>query len=126
MEPVHLFGLLSLQRNWLSARQSIVSQNIANANTPGYKTKDILDFDKILNHSGVQMAATHPSHQLLAATAGQMVSSKESDSWEVAHSGNDVSLEAEMIKEGDVRSSFSLDTNILKTFHSMWLASLKG
>jgi flagellar basal-body rod protein FlgB len=127
MEPVHLFGLLSLQRGWLSARQSVVSQNIANANTPGYKTQDISDFAKVLDRSAsLQLATTDPSHQSLASRAGDVVSARKGEPWEVSHSGNDVSLEAELIKAGDVRNSFTMDTNILKTFHSMWLSGLKG
>ncbi|KAF2990640.1 flagellar basal body rod protein FlgB [Methylocystis sp. MJC1] len=126
MEPVHLFGLLSLQRGWLSARQSIVSQNIAHANTPGYKTQDLSDFAKVLDKSaGLRMATTSTSHQSITPS-GESVSARGGEAWEVSHSGNDVSLEAELIKAGDVRNNFSMDTNVLKTFHGMWLSSLKG
>lgn len=126
MEPVHLFNLLSLQRGWLSARQSIVSQNIANANTPAYKTQDIGDFTKALDRSSLQMSATSPLHQLSNTRGADAVSPKEADAWEVSHSGNSVSLEAEMIKSGDIKGAFTMDTNIMKTFHAMWLMSLKG
>lgn len=126
MEPVHLFGLLNLQRGWLSARQSIVSQNIAHANTPGYKAQDLSDFAKVLDKSaGLQMATTSASHQSITPS-GESVSAKDGEAWEVSHSGNDVSLEAELIKAGDVRNNFSMDTNVLKTFHAMWLSSLRG
>jgi len=126
MEPVHLFGLLSLQRNWLSARQAVVSQNIANANTPGYKTQDITDFSRVLDKSNLTMASTSSLHLASAPRSGEFTSAKEGKAWEVAHSGNSVSLEAEMIKAGDIRSAFTMDTNMLKMFHSMWMASLKG
>ncbi len=127
MEPVHLFNLLSLQRGWLSARQSVVSQNVAHANTPGYKTQEISDFAKVLDRSAsLQMETTSPSHQTSTPRTGEVVSAKDGDAWEVTHSGNSVSLEAEMIKAGDIRNNFSMDTNILKTFHGMWLSGLKG
>jgi flagellar basal-body rod protein FlgB len=127
MEPIHLFGLLGLQRSWLSARQSVVSQNIANANTPGYKTQDITDFAKVLDRSAsLQMATTNQSHQAVSPRTGDVVSAKNGDAWEVSHSGNDVSLEPELIKAGEVRNAFAMDTNVLKSFHSMWLSGLKG
>jgi flagellar basal-body rod protein FlgB len=126
MEPVHLFNLLSLQRGWLSARQTVVSQNIANANTPGYKTQDISDFAKTLDRAGLQMTTTDPSHQYVAPKVGDVAFSKNGESWEVSHSGNDVSLEAELMKAGEIRGAFSMDTNLMKSFHAMWLSSLKG
>ena len=44
MGPVQLFELASQQAHWLSARQVAVAENIANANTPGYKAADVPPF----------------------------------------------------------------------------------
>jgi flagellar basal-body rod protein FlgB len=126
MEPIYLFNLVNLERGWLSARQSLVSQNIANANTPGYKALDAVPFTKILDQSSLQMTGDNPLHQQPPSGGVRSVSIKEDGAWETTHSGNNVSLESEMIKAGEVRGAFSLDTNILKTFQGMWLASLKG
>jgi Flagella basal body rod protein len=45
MGPIHLFDLASQQARWLSARQIAVAENIGNANTPGYKAKDVPPFE---------------------------------------------------------------------------------
>jgi flagellar basal-body rod protein FlgB len=37
MEPVHLFSLIDRQQGWLSTRQALVAQNIANVDTPYYR-----------------------------------------------------------------------------------------
>lgn len=126
MESAYLFNLVNLQRGWLSARQSVVAQNIANANTPGYKTVDVSSFSKALDRSIIQMSASNPMHQHPGPKETSSLATKETDAWETSHSGNNVSLEAEMIKAGEIRGAFSLDTNILKSFHSMWLTSLRG
>ena len=48
MGPVQLFELASQQAHWLSARQVAVAENIANANTPGYKAADVPPFESRL------------------------------------------------------------------------------
>lgn len=126
MEPVYLFNLVDQQRSWLSARQALVAQNVANANTPGYVALDVTPFAKVLDHSALQMAGANPMHIRTPASGPHTVSSKEKETWEVTHSGNSVTLEQEMMKAGDIRGSFMLDTNIMKAFHGMWLASVRG
>jgi len=36
-----IFGMMSDKMSWLSQRQRVLSQNIANADTPDYKARDI-------------------------------------------------------------------------------------
>jgi flagellar basal-body rod protein FlgB len=126
MESVYLFDLVNRQRSWLSARQSLVAQNIANANTPSYRALEVAPFAKALDRSALEMSAAHPRHIRTSASDPKSPDSKPSDAWEITHSGNSVSLEQEMLKAGDIHASFARDSNILKTFHNMWLASLKG
>ena len=61
MQPMQLFDLAFRQNEWLAQRQSVISSNIANANTPGYKAKDVESFDDAMSKS-VPMAATDPQH----------------------------------------------------------------
>lgn len=56
MEPIQLFELASRQAQWLSVRQNVVAGNIANANTPHYKARDVQPFESVLQNTGVQMA----------------------------------------------------------------------
>jgi flagellar basal-body rod protein FlgB len=126
MEPVYLFSLVEQQRRWLSARQALVAQNIANANSPGYRAVDVTPFSKVLDQSALQLASTNLMHISTSPTDSRLASAKEGETWETSYSGNSVSLEQEMIKSGDIRGAFSLDTSIMKAFHGMWLASIKG
>jgi flagellar basal-body rod protein FlgB len=126
MEPVYLFSLVDQQRSWLSARQAMVAQNIANVNSPGYRAVDVVPFSKVLDHSALQLASTNTMHISTSASDSRVASSKEGEAWETSYSGNSVSLEQEMIKSGEIRGTYSLDTNIMKAFHNMWLATIKG
>lgn len=126
VEPIYLFDLVERQRNWLSARQSVVAQNIANANTPGYRARDVAPFAQVLEQGAFQLAETNGRHIQTAAFDPRASASKDSAAWETTISGNSVGIEQELMKAGEIRSAFSLDTNILKAFHSMWMMTVKG
>ena len=118
MQPLQLFDLAFRQNEWLAQRQSVISSNIANANTPGYKAKDIESFDEVMRKS-LPMTVTDGQH--LSSDDGSKVLSQDDDASkaEVLVSGNDVSLEQEFLKSGDVMRSYSMNTQILKTFDRM-------
>ncbi|MEW6645310.1 MAG: flagellar basal body rod protein FlgB [Pseudomonadota bacterium] len=125
MGPVYLFDLASSHARWLSLRQTAIASNVANANTPGYRAKDIEPFNKILDTKVVALAATSPQHMSGGPSIRPQGTRKE-NSWEVVHSGNSVSLEQEMLKAGDVNRDYSLNTAIVKSFHRMFMTSSKA
>ncbi|HVX37833.1 MAG TPA: flagellar basal body protein [Hyphomicrobium sp.] len=125
MRPLQLFDLAFRQNEWLAQRQSVISQNVANANTPGYKAKDVESFEDAMRKS-VPMAVTNPDH--LSPSGNGVVEARENDPYqaEVLVSGNDVSLEQEFINSYDVMRSYSMNAQILKTFNNMLLTATKG
>ena len=42
---VPLLSLLTTRMSWLSGRQSVLAQNVANADTPGYQARDMKPMD---------------------------------------------------------------------------------
>ncbi|MEH0071228.1 flagellar basal body rod protein FlgB [Pannonibacter sp. Pt2-lr] len=126
MEPVYLNSLASRQADWLSVRQATVAQNIANANTPGYAARDIEAFTTLLDETSLVMTATHGRHMGSLGDAPEASKVGKAESWDVAHSGNSVNLEQELMKAGEVARDHALNTSIIKSFHRMYLASLKG
>ena len=125
MGPLYLFDLASSQARWLELRQSTIAANVANANTPGYKARNVEPFNKILDGLPVRLATTSPAHIQLSATETDTRTNAKKDSWEVVHSGNSVSVEQEMIKGGDVNRDYSMNAAILRSFHRMMLSSAK-
>jgi flagellar basal-body rod protein FlgB len=126
MGPVHLFDIASQQARWLSVRQTTVAENVSNANTPGFKAAEVAPFEEVFNDASMRMAATNPGHLGLDRMAPDAVAINDAGPWEVTHSGNSVSLEKEMIKAGEVRRTYSLNTSIVRAFNQMLMASLKG
>jgi flagellar basal-body rod protein FlgB len=126
LSQIYLLQLASQQAKWLTARQTMIADNIANANTPGYRAKDIRPFSEVLDQTQITMAATSPAHivpasEELAAAAR----SSDNEATDMTISGNSVSLEQEMMKEGDINRSYTINTNIKRAFHQMMLSVLK-
>ncbi|MGY8707320.1 flagellar basal body rod protein FlgB [Bradyrhizobium sp. 18BD] len=125
MGPLYLFELASSQARYLELRQSTIATNVANANTPGFKARDVEPFNKVLDTLPVRLATTSPSHMQLSAAESDTRATAKKDSWDVVHSGNSVSLEQEMIKGNDVNRDYSMNSAIVRSFHRMVLSSAK-
>jgi flagellar basal-body rod protein FlgB len=123
--PLYLFELASSQARWLEVRQSTIAANVANANTPGFKARDVEPFNKVLDATPVRLAQTSPAHMQLSPTETDARATAKKDSWEVVHSGNSVSLEQEMVKGGEVNRDYSMNSAIVRSFHRMLLSSAK-
>lgn len=88
--------------NLRQTRQNVISSNIANAETPGYKAQK-MDFENALARAvdleGLgKMHADHPEHYLMGEGAISRVVADVYDNPEVSvnNSGNTVDLEKEM------------------------------
>jgi flagellar basal-body rod protein FlgB len=123
-----ILGVVSRHVSWLQGRQEILAENIANSDTPRYRSKDIAPFALTLQSTAGQLTTTNPKHISTgdpsnSIGAFEVVYSNNSD---VSYSGNDVSLEREMKKLGESSLAFSFDTSVMRLFHQMTLMSLKG
>lgn len=127
MDAVNFFTLASQHNRWLGIRQSVVAQNIANANTPEFKAMDIEPFEAVLNATGMSMTATQARHMQPVAGVGSEAETTEHDTpWNVLHSGNSVNLEEQLLKASEVTGHYSRNTSVMKTLHRMTLASFRG
>lgn len=91
------------------ARLSLVSQNIANADTPGYRARDLPAFAEVwANGSGVHLTATRPGH--MGAPAGSLAGRPDESAAMGAMSpnGNDVSIEDQMMTAAAIRQDHDL------------------
>ena len=122
---IYLFQVASQKTEWLSARQTAVASNVANANTPGYRALDVQPFSIVLDNSPLTMAATNPGDIAPAVSPMDSLRQVETDPSEETLSGNTVNLEQQMINLGDVTRDFSMTANIRRAFHQLILSALK-
>lgn len=112
VQGVPLLSALTSRMSWLSDRQKIVAQNVANASTPGFKPKDLTpqDFEGLLKgdsqQGGIGLNMTNAMD--LAPPQGTASGAKEvaSPNSETTMDGNSVVLEEEMLKMSESRMQF--------------------
>lgn len=84
-------------------RQTLVAQNVANADTPGYRARDLPTFAETYGTGfQVPMRATRPGHVQAAAALHPAAHSVEAGG-QAAPNGNTVSLETEMLRAVDIK-----------------------
>ena len=123
--PIQLFELASRQAEWLSVRQSVIAGNIANANTPAFRAKDVTPFQSVLETTGTRMAATHRAHFTETEMAGRVIETKPTEEIGVQESGNTVGLAEEMMKQGQIKREYELNAGLVKAFHRMMLMTVR-
>ena len=125
MSEIYLHNLGTNHASWLSARQSLIAGNVANANTPGFKAQDVKAFDDNAADFSI-LARTNAAHMTsgLGNVAGQ--SSHNQTAWETYHSGGNVSVPQEMMKAGEVSTAYELNTSVMKSFHRMVITVFGG
>ena len=112
-----LFGLLNQRMDYLKQRQALVAQNVANADAPGYKARDLVSFETALKGVGVQpvqMAATSAGHLQPAGVriGGNYGDTKTGNAYETLPDGNSVVIEEQMMKLNQVSNDYALVANL--------------
>ena len=125
MSDIYLFQVASQKSQWLSARQVAVAENVANANTPGYRALDVQPFSTFLEASPIALASTEPGHITPADPILDQLKEVEAEPSEETMSGNTVGLEQQMINLGEVSRDFSMTANIRRAFHQLLLLAVK-
>lgn len=104
------------------ARMAVIAENVANADTPGYKAKDMPAFSEVFAAEGEAMRVTRPGHFDGATTASQPM--PDTSRGHEAPNGNSVSLEAEMVKSVEARQSHDMALAIYRATSDVIRASL--
>ena len=123
---MYLFQLASQHGAWLAARQAATANNIANADTPGYKSMDVTPFQAVFDQTSLQVATTQPGHMMPSSAEEGRFEPVRTAADDASLSGNDVSLETELAKAGGIGRMQALDTGLTRIFQRMILSSLKA
>lgn len=106
--------------NYRQLRQNVVSANIANAETPGYKARK-LDFEDALHRaidrdSRAKLHASHGDHFPVGqgAIAGVRVDVYDNPEGVVSNDGNTVNLENEMVALAENSVMYNAAVELMK------------
>jgi len=131
--PPILAGIRDRMQN-LSERQRVVATNIANSETPGYKSREVEapSFAGLVNGSGVIQVAK-PRVELTSAMkslgaiqpagAGIVL---DKDISETKPDGNNVTLEDQLLKMGEIQADFTAMTSLYRKQMSMLKTAVGG
>lgn len=118
---------IAAKMQYLTMRQRVLSQNVANADTPDYRPSDLKDVDfgallgKISGDNKIRPAETSPMHMSLSARPDDPRSRNQREMYEIAPSGNSVNLEEQMVKE----SQTAMDYNMMTTLYQKNMAMMR-
>ena len=94
------------------ARMGVIAENVAQADTPGYKARDLPAFAETYRDSA-PLRATRPGH--LGASERPLTPEAHIVPATGAPNGNTVSLEGEMVKAAEARQSHEMALAIYRS-----------
>ena len=94
-------------------RQRVIATNVANADTPGYRTRDLPEFEESLRRGSLELRTTRAGH-LAAGLSGTPFRAVEAEG-EPSPNGNTVSLEDEMVRSADAKREFDLSLAVMQS-----------
>ncbi|AWN45601.1 flagellar basal body rod protein FlgB [Methylobacterium terrae] len=107
-------AMLRNRMQWQQTRQKVLAENVANADTPGFRARDLKEPrfrpDGAVAAAGLPVIGMERTSGLHLASAGGGGPSEERTGtrFEMTPSGNAVSLEDEMLKAADNQSDYQL------------------
>lgn len=112
-----VFSALKQKMQWHQARQSLLSENVANAETPGYRGRDLAAFDlgehvRQDSTASVKLTATRSNHISVGSRDASGFAAQQMNSFEVTPEGNGVVLEDEMMKVASNQMDFQAATTL--------------
>ena len=125
-----VFDALSRKMGWLSQRQGVLAENIANADTPGYKPMDVEEapFQRTLARALRPMApkVTHSGHvdASIPPRKDSFDSDETEEKYETSPVGNAVVLEEQLVKVADTQTDYQTMTNLYKKHMGMFRIAL--
>jgi len=128
MKPSNVTDLLYSNLSFRSDRQNIISSNIANINTPNYKTKDLVfenELNKVTNKNDLKMVVTNPMHIPFEQNEIKKIGSKiiEPEGLEEQNDGNNVNLDKQMSEMSKNQIAFNaIQASVKKD--SAWLKEI--
>jgi flagellar basal-body rod protein FlgB len=123
-----VFRMMSGKMRWLSSRQSVLAQNVANADTPKYEAKNLkeVDFRKADGATSfrVELQRTNPAHYARTGAKTDFQDTRDRDPYETLPTGNAVVLEEQLMNVAQTRHDYELMTRLYRKHLQMFSIAL--
>jgi flagellar basal-body rod protein FlgB len=114
ISDIPIFSMLRTRMQWHQERQKVLSENVANSDTPKFRPRDLkpLDFGRQVQQAAqVTVVNTNPAHIAGSAGAGAFPSERN-NKFDVHPAGNAVNLEDEMMKVAANQMDYQAATSL--------------
>jgi len=112
ISDIPILQMLRSRMQWHQERQQVLAENVANADTPNYRARDLVppNFESALQTASVPLATTNPRH--IAMSGGSPFSADNDPHYEIRPRGNGVTHEDEMLKLAGNQMDYDAVTSI--------------
>ena len=120
LNSMSFFQIASQRMQWLSTHQQVVSENIANANTPGYKARTVSPFSELVaGERAAGLRVTHAGHVSGTGMSGSLRQTVDAAPWERSIDGNTVVLEQQTLMAAEISDSYQLAAQLYGKGHQL-------
>lgn len=105
------FQLASQRLTYLAGSQQAIAQNVANADTPGYRSVRTESFESYLKDASADMRKT--------MTPPDVDVVERDDAWGTSRNGNSVSLAQEALQAASIQGQHKLAKSLIGKAHTM-------
>jgi flagellar basal-body rod protein FlgB len=122
ISDIPILSMLRARMEWHQERQRVLAENVANADTPGYRPRDLAppDFTRELMTASIALARTDPNH-IAGEGGGSQFGAEDGRPYEMRPGGNAVNHEDEMMKV----ASNQMDFDAVADLYTRSLALIK-
>jgi flagellar basal-body rod protein FlgB len=113
IDQIPLFSVLKSKMSWLQTRQSVLAENVANADTPDYRANSLAAFElpdstRLAGPVRLSPVSTNRAHMAGFTSAGEQWGADDMDTFEIKPSGNSVVIEEEMMKVAETQIDYQM------------------
>lgn len=123
-----LMRLLGDRMAYQGQRMAVLSENVANANTPGYKARDLApySFADAMDQAAKTLRVTQSGHMVPASMAGVNAQTQKAHSFETVPTGNSVDLEQQMMNVSQTSVDYQSFLGIYHKMVSLFRTAVSG
>ena len=125
---IPLLSALVKRMDWLGERQRVLAENVANADTPGFRPRDLkpMSFRDLLGQAEGRLGMASTSSQHLTGAPGAAKAEQRVDraAYETAPDGNAVVLEQQLLRVAETQLHHQTMTNLYRKHIGMLKTAL--
>ena len=131
LDSIPMLSALRAKMSWLTQRQDVISENVANANTPGYRAKDLaqLSFRDMLQEGArvPESGRTRAGHLDMSSSRSRGADVVELETqWETTPDGNSVVLEEQMMQISQTQLEYQSAINLYRKSLDMLRTAIRS